>query len=159
METLRYDKIKYEDLDIGTGRRQVRLQDGRVMLLRQIHIGKLYPTHTVYLQASNGAAALTAAGALQARRWVAGVTACVTKTFGTANGLTGLAVGDSYNYARWGTDISVAGGTETNNEDFANADMAIYPVNTDLIVSGIGGTFTAAGEIELTMHFFTLTHR
>lgn len=158
-EILRYTKIFAEDLALGTGYKEVRLQDSRVVLLQQIHLGLLLPITTVILLASNNAAVLTAPAALQAGVRVMGVTARVLTSFGTTNGLTALGVGDATAPTRWGSTIGLTAGFESDQRHFESGDMPIYATNTDLLVTAIGGLFNAIGQIELQIHFFTLAHR
>lgn len=158
-EVLRYTKIFLEDLDIGDGYREVRLQDGRVVLLQQVSLGLLMPFSRFELTASNGAAVLTATGILGAGRRIMGVTVRILTTFGTSNGLQSLGIGDTTAPTRWGSTIGLIAGFESDMSFFESGDMPIYTTDTDLMVTAIGGLFDAVGQIELGVHYFTMAHR
>lgn len=158
-EILRYTKVFAEDLALGTGYREVRLQDSRVVLLQQIHLGLLLPFHTVSLPSVNGASVLTASGVIQAGWRVMGVTARVQFTFGASGGLSTLGIGDPVNPFRWGSTLGRTAESESDMSFFESGDMPIYAVNTNLLVTAVGGLFDAAGQVELQIHYFTLRHR
>lgn len=158
VETLSYSKVYLEDIDIGTGYREVTLQDGRIVLLRQVSLGALFSTSTLYISASNGAAVLTISGAIEAGWRVAGVTAEILQTFGNTGGLENIAIGDSGSYSRWGSLIERTAGTITSPSDFEGDTLPLYTTATDILITAIGGLFDATGQIELKVHYFTLAH-
>lgn len=158
VEVLHYSKVYTEDMDLGEGYREVRLQDGRVVLLQQINLGVLVPYTTVILTASAGATSLTSVGAYPAGRRIVGVTAKVLESFGVSNGLETLGIGDATQPTRWGSTLTPGAGSETTQDDFESGDMPIYATATDLLVVALGGAFDANGRLEVQIHSFTVRH-
>ena len=160
-ETARFSKVQLEDLQLGTGTRNIRLADGAVRVLTDIHLTKLLTVDTRVLRATdfNGLTTMTATGGLLANRRVWGVTAKNLIAFGATGGLTGLLIGDPTIPDRWtNAAMALTGGIETDEGDFSDLSLMIYTANTDLIVSGVGGTFDATGQIELAVHYSLLRH-
>lgn len=158
-ETIRFTRLLLEDLDIGNNLREVRLADGRVMLLQQIHPGNLPLLNTVVLKASAGAAILTATNAIKAGMRVMGVTTEVLKTLGLTNGITGFTIGDGIDVGRWGQSTGLVAGAQTDQTQFLDTSWPVYPTDTSIILSALGGLYDAIGQIEVTVHYFPLRHR
>lgn len=158
-ELIRFTRILLEDLDIGLSLREVRLADGRVMLLQQIHPGNLAILQTAVIKSSAGASTLTLTGFLQAGMRIMGVTTQNLITFGTTNGLTAFVVGDGVNIDRWGQSTGLTAGTKTEQPQFRDTTWPVFPAANDVVISALGGTFDATGQIEVTAHYFPLVHR
>ncbi len=159
MELLEYAKVMLEDLQIGTGTKEVRLQGQRVVQLTEIHLGGLVPIATYQVRPVAGQPTMTLAAALPAGHRVWGVTAYILTTFGISQGLSGLLIGDSVISNRWGTLSTLTAGTVTDQSSFASGDMPIYQTAGSLIITAIGGLFDGVGELELDIHSHPLTHR
>ena len=158
-ETIRFTRVLLEDLDIGTSLREVRLADGRVMLLQQVHLGNLAVLQTTVLNASAAATTLVASGFLKAGMRVMGVTTEVLATFGTTNAMTGFVIGDGLVIDRWGQSTGLVARSRTEQPQFTDTTWPVYAGNTDVVVSALGGTFDSIGQIEITVHYFPLLHR
>jgi len=159
VETLYYSKLYTEDFDVGDGSREVRLADGRGAMLRQVNIGRLLAKRVLYLRPTNNAAVITSSGALRQGWRVFGVTIKVTRTFGTTNSLSRIDIGDTVTVNRWGANIQITQDTETSQSDFqAGGSDVLYTANTDLIVTAVGGNFDATGEVEVFIHYLTISH-
>jgi hypothetical protein len=158
-ETVRLTRILLEDLDVGSGQRSVRLADGSLATLTQVSLPGLCSLRTTRLNASNAASVLTATGLIPANARVAGVTSKVTTTLATTNGLTGFSIGDGTISDRWGTQTSLSANAETDQGDFADGSWPAYAAATDVVLSAVGGTFGATGQVEVTVFYFLLVHR
>ena len=161
VETARYSKAMLEDLALGTGTRQVRLANGGVYPLTEIHLTKFLTVHMHVLRATdfNGLATMIWPGGFVAGRRIWGATAKNLLAFGATGGLTGMLIGDPTIPDRWTNAAHpLALGAETDEGDFSDASLMIYTVDTDLVVSGVGGLFDATGQIELAVHFSLLRH-
>ena len=89
---------------------------------------------------------------------VAGVTTQILTSLGTTQGLTSFSVGDSLLIDRWGEQHVLTAGAQTDQGDFHTSDWPVYPTDTDVILSALGGLFSG-GEVEVTTWTFFLTHR
>lgn len=161
VETARYSKVMLEDLQLGTGTRNVRLGNGAVSALTEIHLTKFLTVEKRVLRATdfNGLTTMSITGGLLANRRVWGVTAKNLVAFGATGGLTGMLIGDPTVADRWtNAAMALAIATETDEGDFSDLSLMIYTANTNLIVSGVGGTFDATGQIELAVHYSLLRH-
>ena len=101
IEVVQFSTIVLEDLDIGTGTRQLRLADGSLATCRQLSVGMLALLKTTTVHASNGAATLTLSSFIPAGARILGVTSNVLTAFGITNGLTAFALGDGTVLDRW----------------------------------------------------------
>ena len=137
----------------------MRLADGRVALLNQLHIGHLAAITSTTLAAGAGAAVLTATGFLKAGMRILGVTTQILYSLGTSQGLTAFVVGDGLTIDRWGQSQGLTAGYKTEQGQFHDATWPIYATNTDVVLSALGGLFDAAGQVEITVHYFPLLHR
>lgn len=156
METVRLSLIYLEDLDIGTGTRQVRLADGSLADLTRVSLPGFLALRTYRVTPTAGQAILpNLTNALPAAR-IAGVTTEILTTFGTSQGLTGFMVGDATIPDRWGTQTTLTAGAQTGD---AQGDWPVYTAASDLIVSALDGLFDADGRLEVTVHYFILAHR
>jgi hypothetical protein len=159
IEVIEYSRICLEDLDIGSGTRQVTLADGGTYTLHQVSVASLLVpfTRTIVPGASTPTAVLTAM--LPAGARVAGVTTEILTSLGTTQGLQAFAVGDGNVMDRWGTQNVLTAGAQTDQHNFLDAAWPLYQVASDVILSGLGGLFNGVGEIEVTAWYFLLTHR
>ena len=161
VETARYSLACLEDLALGTGTRQVRLGDASVRTLSEIHLTRFLTVQLYTLRATdfNGTAVMTLTAGLPASRRIWGVTARITTTFGATNGLTGLRIGDASSTVRWtNADMALSLNTETDEGDFSDMSLMIYPATTDLVVSAIGGLYDATGVLQVAIHSSWLRH-
>ena len=158
METITFSKILVEDLDIGDGTRSLRLQDGALYNLNRVHLGTLLLTRTQTLNASAAAAVLTASGLFLAGARIFGVTIEVLTAFGATNGLTGLAIGYAADSTAWGNAIALTLGTKTSQADFLSGALPIFATATDALVTALGGTFDATGQLQVKTHYMMLRH-
>ncbi len=148
-----------EDLDIGAGLREVRLADGRVMLLSQVSLPGLCQLKGTRLRPTAGLGTLTWSSAIPAGARVAGVTSEITRAFGTSQSLTAFAIGDATLVDRWGVQSTLTPPAQTDQSTFTTGDWRVFTGASDIIVSAQSGLFDASGELELTLHYFLLTHR
>jgi len=159
VETIRLQRILLEDLDLGSGLREVRVADGRVLMLHQLSLAGLLLLRTVRLRPVAGEATMTASGLFLAGARIAGVTTEITRPFGTTNSLTGFAVGDGTVVDRWGTQTSLVPPAQTDQANFQAGDWPVYASGGNAVISALSGTFDANGEVEITAHYFLLRHR
>lgn len=161
METARYTRLYHEDCDIGLGLREVRLTDGRVMLLQQMHVGNLCPVRTVIAPSSPGAPSLEIQNLLPLNMRIMGVTTLIMSPFGSTQGLTAFAVGDPTIFDLWGQSTGLFANSVTQQEQFSAAALAwpLYTTATPLIITALGGLFDGSGRLEITVHYFALRHR
>jgi hypothetical protein len=159
IETVEYALACLEDLDIGTGTRSVHLADGGTVTLHQISLGALLTLVTRTIQPASGAALATLTGFLPAGARVFGVTTEILASLGTTQGLSSFAIGDATLMDRWGAQSVLTAGAQTDQGDFHDASLPVYPADTDVVVSAIGGVFDGVGNIEVTLHYLLLTHR
>lgn len=158
-ETARYSQLMVEDIGLGTGTRSVRLADGGTYTLNEVHVDSFLTRTLFRINSSNGASVLTATARLAAGARVWGVTASVITTFGNSGGLTGLLIGDGGDIDRWtSTALGRTSGSTSNQSNFTDASLMIYPSATDLLVTAVGGTFDADGVLELCIFASTLRH-
>ncbi len=154
-----YSLIVQEDLDIGPGTRQLRLQDGSLVTAHQLSVAALAILKTATVSASNGASVLTLSALIPAGARVLGVTSQVLTAFGTGNGLTGINIGDATLVDRWAAAAAITLNALTEQGSFQEGSWPIYASATDVLVSAVGGTFTAVGQLQVTVHYTLLTHR
>jgi hypothetical protein len=162
IETVEFSLITVEDLDIGTGTRAVALADGSTPTLHQVSLASLAILKTERIVASNNAPVLTLTGFIPAGARVMGVTYRVLTAFGTGNGLTGLHVGDAIVDSRWIEDGPItlnAVADEASPAYRGSGAWPLYVSGGNVIITGVGGLFTGAGELEATLHYFSLRHR
>lgn len=99
------------------------------------------------------AADATASGLIPAGAIPIGVTTRVTTAI---TGATGYDAGDGVDQDAWGANIAVALGTTSDNTDWTGAGAAVplnmYPAANDLVLTPIGGAFTA-GVVRVTVHY------
>lgn len=159
LELVEFSRICLEDLDIGNGTRAVGLADGSTATLHQVSLASLLipTTRTIVPGAGMATAVLTAMIPGGAR--VAGVTTQILTSLGTTQGLTSFSVGDGIVMERWGIQSALTAGAQTDQGDFTDSNWPVYPSDTDIILSAIGGLFNGAGEIQVTAWTFFLTHR
>lgn len=159
IETVEFSLICREDLDIGSGTRDVELQDGSTATLHQVSLSSMFipVTQTVVPSAASSTAVLN--DLIPAGARVAGVTTEILTTLGTGQGLTGFAIGDGTVVNRWGTQATLTQGTQTDQGDFLDATWPLYAAATDVVLSATDGLFDGTGEIEVTCWYFLLTHR
>lgn len=160
-EILRYSKACIEDLAVGDATRQVRLADGGVYTLKEINVPRLLTLNRATLRATdfNGTGVMTYASGIPANRRIWGVTIKIAVSFGTTGGLTGLLVGDPSDPARWSNAaIPLTANTETDEGDFSDMSLMIYPTATNLLVTAVGGLFDATGSLEVCIHSSLLRH-
>lgn len=160
-EILRFSKACIEDLAIGDSTRQVRLADGGVYTLTEISVPRLLTLNRSTLRATdfNGSGVMTYSSGIPANRRIWGVTIKINTTFGTTGGLTGLFVGDSIDPTRWSNAaIPLTSGTETDEGDFSDMSLMIYPTAANLLVTAVGGLFDATGSLEVCIHSSLLRH-
>ncbi len=158
VETLRYTKLYTEDLDIGTGRREVVLADGRVALLTQINLGNLLLTLTAQIVPANGFSSESIA-LFPAKARAFGATLKILTALGASASLTTLSLGDPMLGDRWGSGIARAELTETDQDDFTSEELPIYHADTNVILAADAGTFDGTGLVEITSHFMMLSHK
>lgn len=165
VEVVEYSLICLEDLDIGTGTRSVHLADGSTVTLHQIPLG-LPGSSAVFLtlvtqttMPGAGLPTVVLTGMIPAGARVAGITTEILTSLGTSQGLTSMAVGDSNSVSRWGTQTVLSQGAQTDQGDFESSDWPIYAGAADVILSALGGLFDGVGQVEVTVHYFLLTHR
>ena len=112
-----------------------------------------------------GATLLTAAGLIPAGARVVTVSTKITTGFGTSGGLTGFSVGDGALMDRWGAAAALTIGALTGSSDAPSSAQVhdsswlLYPTATSVVLSGIGGTFDAAGAVEVSVQYLLFTHR
>ena len=159
LETVEFSLICEEDLDIGSGTRQVRLQDGSLVTAHQLSLPSLLIRRTRQVQATAGQAALTVASLLVPGAKVAGVTTQNLTRLGTSQGLTGVAIGDGTLMDFWGTQTTLTAGAQTTQADFRGQSWPTYPSGGNIILSALGGLFDGQGTLEVTVHYFLLPHR
>jgi len=83
----------------------------------------------------------------------------VLTAFGATGGLTGLLVGDLSDPARWSSAaIALTQNTETDEGNFSDMSLMIYPAAADLLVTAVGGLYDATGLLELCVHSSVLRH-
>ena len=107
------------------------------------------------LTAIPGGAPLVHAAAWQPGWRQIGVTARVTMSFGTSQGLQELAIGDAVQFDRWGY-CGLSAGSTTEASDFLTGDSPWTATAQDVLVTPVGGAFDSAGALELTLYYFTL---
>jgi hypothetical protein len=116
-----------------------------------------YGSADVTLTASDGALQLTASGLAPANCRLLGLTTEVLTAFGTSRGLTALALGDDRVTDRWGSTTALSAETTTNLREARSDTQIIAPAGYTVLVSAIGGTFDAQGEIQVRLYWATLT--
>src|SRR5262245_52596495 len=134
-ELIQYSKICLEDLDLGDGTREVRLQDGSLHTLNRIS-GILSLVRTTQLTATNGTTTLTATGLIPLGARVHDVTIKILTALGTSNGLSSIMIGDSITLDRWGSGIGVTQNTETSQADFTVQEMVVYSSSQNVLITG-----------------------
>ena len=159
IETVEYSLVTTEDLDIGTGTRSVHLADGGTVTLHQISLGALLLLSTRRIVPPPGAALATLTDFITGGSRVFGVTTEILTSLGTSQGLSRVAIGDASSLNRWGEQPVLTSGAQTDQGDFQDGALPIYPEDTDVVLSAIGGLFDGTGHIEVTLHYFLLTHR
>ena len=107
------------------------------------------------VNASNGAAVLTAASLIPSGARVSGVFGEVTTAFGTGNGLTGINIGGMGVGDGWGANIALTLSTKTTFGNFQRGDTPIAASAQDVTLTALGGTFTAVGAMKLTVQYET----
>jgi hypothetical protein len=80
----------------------------------------------------------------------------ITTDFGASQGLTSLAIGDDRLLDRWGV-CGVTTGLETGQRDFHAGDMPIAATAYSVLISAIGGTFDAAGQLSIRAFWESIT--
>lgn len=113
--------------------------------------GKLVAS--VEVPSVNGAALLTASGAIPAKAGDVEVFVLNEIAFGTGGGLTGYAVGDGTTSDFWGTAIPPTLNNQTTRADFRGQPGPIYPTGGDVVLSALGGTFAATGKALVEVHY------
>lgn len=158
VETLKFQRILRDDIDIGSGMREVELSNGQVVMSPQVHLGRLLLTRSATAAPTAAAARITFSELIPAGARVFGVTVKILTTFGTGNSLASLLIGDASLADRWGQAIGIVAGTVTSQTDFTAGDLPASSVARDVFVTAVGGTFTAVGLIEAKVHYMLLTH-
>ena len=117
--------------------------------------GRAHGRTDVTVNASAGVAFLSIPGLYPAGVIVDGVTMRIRVTFGNANGLSTLSLGDSTDIARWGSSIPRTAPTVTNPGMWTS--YAPFPVlgSTDGILLADVGLFDAVGQATVTSHWTT----
>lgn len=154
-----FSKVVREDLDIGTGTRQLRLQDGSLVTANQLQLSSLLVLATRRINATLLANALTLGSMIPAGAMVAGVTTEILIAIGQSQGLGSITIGDGTIMDRWGVQTDLTQGAQTDQGDFQPGPWPIYPTATDVVISAIDGKFDSVGQIEVTVHYFLLPHR
>ena len=131
------------------------------MLLQQLHVGNLCPVRTVVVPSSAGAPSLEIQNLLPVNMRIMGVTTLVVASFGTSQGLTGFAVGDTNTMDLWGQSTSLLANSLTQGEQFSASALAwpLYTSAMPLHITALGGLFDGSGRLEITVHYFALRHR
>lgn len=159
VETYDFSRIVEEDLNVGEGTVQVRLADGSLPTAHRLSLASLLLRRTQRVSAGAGLDVLTATGLIPANARAAGVTCQIVTTLGTTQGLTAVTIGDAIVPNRWGTLATLTSPTETDQGDFGDPGWQVYTAQTDVLIAALGGLFDGTGVIEVTAHYFFLTHR
>lgn len=97
-------------------------------------------------------ASVTATNLIPAGSVVLGVTTRVTTAI---TGATGYDVGDS-DQDRWGANIGISLDTTSDNTDWTDGLLLCYPVTTSVVLTAIGGNFTA-GSVRISIYYIEIT--
>ena len=159
METVTYSLLYREDLDLGSGTKQVRLADNGLYTVNQLQLSSFMLPRTYSLTPTATTAIATVTGGLLAGMRVCRVTSKITTTFGVTQSLSSIQIGDGVVADRWGEQSTLTLNAETDQGDFLDASWPIYPAATDLSITAVGGLFDGTGAIELTVFYFYLIHR
>jgi hypothetical protein len=104
-----------------------------------------------------GESVITVPGLAAAGYRVKGLTYTVTEEFGTSNGLTGLLIGDAILNDRWATMTTLTAGQTNGQLGFHDSTEPISaPAGYVVLLSALGGTYDAAGQIHLTVYWESL---
>ena len=87
---------------------------------------------------------------------VEGALVRIDTAFGTSNGLTEIAIGDSLAVARWGT-VGITAGLQTTQQAFRGADRPIAATAYSIILSAVDGTFDAVGSCTVRGFWSSIT--
>ena len=157
-EAITYSRILRQDLDIGTGTREVRLQDGSLHTLDQINLGNLLLSETIQVAATAAAASLSVPFTNPAGARIHGVTVRNVGAIGATNGLTAYNVGDAVQGDRWGDQMALTNANETSGADFNSDTEPLVSANYTAVITALGGTFDGTGSLEVQLHYSRLTH-
>ena len=125
--------------------------------------GLAYVKTNVTVNASVGQATLTASNAFPAGTEALYAVAYVTTGFGTSNGLSAIALGDpSEGYDFWAASMGITLASVSNVGQHGGGESSIEKrlFNNgarDILLTGLGGTFDATGQIKITTVSASLT--
>jgi hypothetical protein len=109
------------------------------------------------MAASSGQGVVSVPGLAAAGYRVLGTTWTITDDFGTSQGLTAIALGDSVALDRWGVISTLTAGTTGGQLGFHAGDEPIAaPSGYVLLVSAIGGLFDPNGAIHFQLYWESL---
>lgn len=117
--------------------------------------GSPWLSATTTLSGLSGASA-TATNVIPQGVLVIGVKAEVTVEVTGDGSFTGFDVGDELVQQMWGENVSPALSTVTDIGNFAATTVPTYTQSTDVVLTAIGGNFTA-GSVQLTVYYADLT--
>lgn len=86
---------------------------------------------------------------------VEGVIVRVDTSFGTANGLQQIAVGDSQLMDGWGM-VGLTAGLVTGQRDWHRADRLIAATAYTVLLAAVGGRFDSAGVMSIRAHWSSI---
>jgi hypothetical protein len=88
---------------------------------------------------------------------VNGITYTITSDFGSSQGLSAIALGDSVVVDRWGQPGALTAGTTGGQLGFHDStEFIAAPAAYTVLVSALGGLYDANGQIHLTCYWSTL---
>lgn len=111
-------------------------------------IGAPLLRNIVTVNTINGAAILSATGAIPAGARVHDVFAHNNSAFGSSGGMTAYNIGDGVTVDMWGVN-QLAQNAENSQAGFHSGDLPIYAVATDVVLSAIGGLFDGSGQAQV----------
>jgi hypothetical protein len=85
-----------------------------------------------------------------------GVICKVNTAFGTSSGLTAILIGDADYNDGWG-QIGLSVGLQTSQVDFHRGDQPIIVTAYTILLSALGGTFDAGGEMAVRAFWESIT--
>jgi hypothetical protein len=111
----------------------------------------------VTVNATNGAAQLTAAGLAPVGSRLLAVTTSITTAFSTANGLSALLLGDTVAVDRWGRQTALTAGAVTSAGDMRSDTLPLVRTAPySALIAAEGGTFGATGTMVVTATYATV---
>jgi len=135
------------------------MQDGSLQTANQIQLSSLAILATQQVQAIGGNDQIVVGQVIPAGACVMGVTTQNLVDLNPALGLTSFYIGDRAVIDRWGTQRVLSNGAQTSMSNFSPGAWPIYPATSDVLLTAQGGPFTSAARIEISVWYFTLTHR